>query len=133
EPWELRLLVQRSIGARDKAFLNFDVGYRLPDRYLKAEAAAPAPATPAAAPPAASADATTVEDDGALEQPLWQRIWLGNVWFVAITTVALLVLTAIFFFQDWLVRRPRLFVWVRRAYLTFTLVWLGWYANAQLS
>ena len=25
------------------------------------------------------------------------------------------------------------YVWVRRAYLTFTLAWLGWYANAQLS
>ena len=30
-------------------------------------------------------------------------------------------------------RRPKVYVWVRRAYLTFTLVWLGWYANAQLS
>ena len=30
-------------------------------------------------------------------------------------------------------RRPKVHVWVRRAYLTFTLVWLGWYANAQLS
>jgi NosR/NirI family nitrous oxide reductase transcriptional regulator len=43
------------------------------------------------------------------------------------------VLTAIFFFQNWLVRRPRLFAWVRRGYLLFALVWLGWYANAQLS
>jgi len=47
--------------------------------------------------------------------------------------VALFVLTAIFFFQDTLVRRPKIYVWVRRAYLLFTLVWLGWYANAQLS
>ena len=30
-------------------------------------------------------------------------------------------------------RRRTAYVWVRRAYLTFTLAWLGWYANAQLS
>ena len=30
-------------------------------------------------------------------------------------------------------RRPTVYVWVRRGFLTFTLVWLGWYANAQLS
>jgi NosR/NirI family nitrous oxide reductase transcriptional regulator len=46
---------------------------------------------------------------------------------------ALLVLTAIFFFQDWLVKRPKLFAWIRHGYLAFTLVWLGWYADAQLS
>jgi len=32
EPWELRLLVQRSYGARDKSTLPFDLGYALPDR-----------------------------------------------------------------------------------------------------
>jgi hypothetical protein len=47
---------------------------------------------------------------------------------IGITAVALLVLTAIFF-QDALVRRPKTYVWVRRAYLTFTLVWLGWYVK----
>ncbi len=30
-------------------------------------------------------------------------------------------------------RRPRLNVWMRRVYLSFVLVWLGWCANAQLS
>ena len=30
-------------------------------------------------------------------------------------------------------RRPVLYRWVRYAFLTWTLVWLGWYANAQLS
>jgi NosR/NirI family transcriptional regulator, nitrous oxide reductase regulator len=56
-----------------------------------------------------------------------------NAGQVGVTGFALLVLTAIFFFQNWLVRQPVLFGWVRRGYLLFTLVWLGWYANAQLS
>jgi NosR/NirI family nitrous oxide reductase transcriptional regulator len=60
------------------------------------------------------------------------KIWKLNTVKIGITVVAL-VLTAIFFFQNWLVSRPRLFAWVRRGYLLFTLVWLGWYANAQLS
>ena len=30
-------------------------------------------------------------------------------------------------------RRPKVYIWVRRGYLLFMLVWLGWYANAQLS
>ena len=37
EPWQLQLLVQRSVGVRDKAFLTFDLAYTLPDRYLKIE------------------------------------------------------------------------------------------------
>ena len=47
--------------------------------------------------------------------------------------VGIAALTLIFFFQNALVRRPPLYTWVRRGYLIFTLVWLGWYANAQLS
>ena len=133
EPWELRLLVQRSYGARDKATLPFDLGYTLPARYLKAAPAVePAPEQPPAAatpePPAGKAAQTSAD-----EEPLWVKIWKLNAFKIGVTVVALLVLTAIFFFQNWLVSRPRLFAWVRRGYLLFTLVWLGWYANAQLS
>jgi NosR/NirI family transcriptional regulator, nitrous oxide reductase regulator len=46
---------------------------------------------------------------------------------------ALVFLTGLFFFQDWFARRPRLTTWVRYGFLVFTLVWLGWYAKAQLS
>ena len=51
----------------------------------------------------------------------------------AILRSSLLVLTGIFFFQDPLVRRPVLYDRVRLGFLLFTLVWLGWYAQAQLS
>jgi NosR/NirI family nitrous oxide reductase transcriptional regulator len=153
EPWQLQLLVQRNVGARDKAFLTFDLAYTLPDKYLRIEqlaapapAATPAPSTAAAPQPATQTrgqaapqpEAGTLDESealaaGPLEEPLWQRIWKTNTTSIAITGLALLVLTAIFFFQDALVRRPRIYVWVRRAYLTFTLVWLGWFASAQLS
>ena len=133
EPWELQLLVQRSFGARDKATLPFDLGYTLPARYLKAAPAAePAPEPPPAA-AASEASAGEAAQAPADEELLWVKIWKLNTVKIGVTVAALLVLTAIFFFQNWLVSRPRLFAWVRRGYLLFTLVWLGWYANAQLS
>ena len=139
EPWELRLLVQRSVGARDKATLPYELGYTLPDQYLKVSAAPASASAPQPLPnersarPEAPLVDTAALDQVDEEEPLWQRMWKMNTVTIAITVAALLVLTAIFFFQDWLVRRPLLYRWVRRGYLLFTLVWLGWYANAQLS
>ncbi|CCE02903.1 nitrous oxide reductase regulatory protein NosR [Bradyrhizobium sp. STM 3809] len=132
EPWQLQLLVQRATGSRDKAFLTFDLNYTLPDVYLKRETrAAPPPAAAPAAQPAPAATAQTSVDE--TEEPLWMRIWRTQTVTIGITAFALAVLTGIFFFQNVLVRRPLLYTWVRRAYLLFVLVWLGWYANAQLS
>jgi NosR/NirI family nitrous oxide reductase transcriptional regulator len=127
EPWQLQLLVQRNVGARDKAFLSFDLDYGLPEKYFRPVVAAAAGSAAAASQPAAGSP------DNGLDRPLWQRIWLANTFEIGVTVAGLLVLTAIFFFQDTLVRRPRLYAWVRRGFLLFTLVWLGWYANAQLS
>ncbi|WP_425286870.1 4Fe-4S binding protein [Microvirga vignae] len=148
EPWQLQLLVQRNVGARDKAFLTYNLEYTLPDQYLRVEQPPPAAAapgqpqaqaqsqvsspaqTPTATPTLSDADALAA---GPLEEPLWLKIWKTNTVSIGIAALALAVLTGIFFFQDALVRRPAIYVWVRRAYLTFILVWLGWYANAQLS
>ena len=63
---------------------------------------------------------------------LWERIWRAR-WADVELLAALLVLTAIFFGQDWLAARPKLLLRVRLGFLSFTLVWLGWYAAAQLS
>lgn len=139
EPWQLQLLAQRNVGARDKAFLNYELAYTLPDRYLRVESAPAASADPiragqpAGQDPASFAPAEPGSPGNGLEEPLWLKIWKSNTASIAVTAVAILVLTGIFFFQDTLVRRPRTYAWVRRSYLAFTLIWLGWYANAQLS
>jgi NosR/NirI family transcriptional regulator, nitrous oxide reductase regulator len=125
-PWQLQLLVQRAVGPLERAFLAFDVTYELPEHYLE-----PPPVVAPAPPPATEAAPLAVAD--APEEPLWLRIWRNRLLDIAIVVVALGVLTWIFFFQDWLVRRPRLYNVVRTSFLLFTLVWLGWYANAQLS
>ena len=94
EPWVLQLLVQRVVGAKDKAWLTFDLGYTLPDGYIKREPAAPVrqqaaksphpaatPGTPAAAPP------EPATGFAAEEEPLWMKIWRGNVVKIS-TTIA---------------------------------------------
>jgi NosR/NirI family nitrous oxide reductase transcriptional regulator len=129
EPWRLQLLAQRAYGARDKAFLTFDIPYELPRAFLKA-----APAPVAASPPAASPTVPqSVSAPEALEPAIWQGLWRDKVGQIAILLCAIGVLTGIFFFQDWFVLRPVLYDRVRLAFLVFTLVWIGWYAQAQLS
>ncbi len=142
QPWQLKLLVQRAVGALEKAFLVFDVRYLPPEKYLKRAAQ---PIVVADTPPAAEAPAVaTQESAGALESsaapalglgdtPLWQRIWNQRWIDVAIVLLAIGALTLIFFFQDWLVQRPKLFGRIRTGFLLFTLFWLGWMVHAQPS
>jgi NosR/NirI family nitrous oxide reductase transcriptional regulator len=137
EPWRLQLLVQRAIGARDKSFLTFDLDYTLPDKYIKVEpVAAASPVAPSAAGGTSSAvapQAPLAEADDNPAAPLWQQLWRGKLIKIGVLVVALLILTGIFFFQDWLVRRPVLYDRIRLAFLVYTLLWIGWYAQAQLS
>ncbi|MGA7996370.1 MAG: FMN-binding protein, partial [Bradyrhizobium sp.] len=138
EPWKLQLLVQRVVATREKAWLTFDLGYTLPDSYMKREPAPPVRPQAAASATAAPAAQAPAKRDGAAyfaaeDEPLWMKIWRGDIVKIGTTIFALGALTLIFFFQNALVRRPRVYTWVRRGYLLFILVWLGWYANAQLS
>jgi NosR/NirI family nitrous oxide reductase transcriptional regulator len=140
EPWVLQLLVQRVIGTRDKAWITFDLGYTLPDFYMKREAVKPVAQPtvgPAKRPAQAAAPSMPAPGEAAIsstgDEPLWMKIWRGNTVKIGTTVFALGALTLIFFFQNQLVRRPTFYTWVRRGYLLFILVWLGWYANAQLS
>ena len=117
EPWRLQLLVQRAVGAVDKRFLTFDLGYRLPERYLL--------------PPVAPPEAEVGEAEA--KAALWQRVWHDRRFEIAGLAAMLALLTAIFFFQRQVTRNARLYFWLRMGFLTATLFFLGWYANAQLS
>jgi NosR/NirI family nitrous oxide reductase transcriptional regulator len=122
-PWRLDLLVQRATGALTKAFETFDLSYALPELYLE-----PLPAPEASTP--AGSEGTDADMASA---PLWKGIWNSHLPAIATVTLALTTLTGLFFFQTPLVRRPRLLFWVRAAFLAYTLLWLGWTMNAQLS
>lgn len=117
QPWRLQLLVQRATGAVSKAFITSDLGYQLPERFIKA-----APVTH-----------PVVEDEAAAKTALWQRIWRDKQIEIGVLLAMLGALTVIFFFQQQITRNARVFYWIRIGFLSLTLVFLGWMTNAQLS
>ncbi len=126
EPWRLQLLVHRETGPIEKAFISFETGYLLPDKFVNIEE----PKTVTSA-----TEGQTTRSDGleAGEVPLWQRIWQARMADVAILVIALLILTGAFFFQNLVVVHPRATSIFRKAFLLFTVVYIGFYAQAQLS
>lgn len=65
--------------------------------------------------------------------PAWMEPWLQDWLEIVILCTALVMLTVILAFQAQLTRRRKLHRYVRLGFLTFTLVWIGWIASAQLS
>ncbi|EXL01929.1 FMN-binding protein [Aquamicrobium defluvii] len=124
KPFRIQLLVQREVGPIEKVFHTFDLGYQLPQKYLRA-IAQPAPQPEAAA--------VADRGEGAAQAELWKRIWMDSKLKIAVLGAMLTVLTGVFFFQTFAVRNERWFYVFRICFLTVTLVFLGWYANAQLS
>ncbi|HEY4042714.1 MAG TPA: 4Fe-4S binding protein, partial [Rhodopila sp.] len=111
--WQLRLLVPGETADGKPVFADFALPYRLPDRYL-----------------AKPAKETATNDN---ERLAWPAIWRGRSGEIAILGTALATLTAILFLQAPISRRPRLHRWIRTGFLSWTLIWLGWYAGAQLT
>ncbi len=110
-PWTLELLVRRQTGPVSGIFTSFELPYATPETYLQRP-------EPVAAPE---------------EKPVWVRIWYQKQFQVVVIGVALALLLVILFLQDRLARHPRQLHWLRRAYLLFTVVFIGWYALGQLS
>jgi NosR/NirI family nitrous oxide reductase transcriptional regulator len=122
KPWRLQLLASRAIGAVEKSFLTFDLGYRAPTRYLRVvQPADPAPFV----------DDTA--EEAAAKAALWQRIWRDRQVETGALVAMLTLLTGVFFFQKQATRNAPALYWFRIGYLAVTLVFIGWYANAQLS
>ncbi len=122
KPFRIQLLVQREVGPIEKVFHTFDLGYQLPQQYLRVVAV-----------PAAEAIAVADQTEVSAQAELWQRIWRDSQLKIGILAAMLVVLTGVFFFQTFVVKNAKAFYIFRIAFLTFTLVFLGWYANAQLS
>ena len=115
--WTLELLVRRQTGPVSGTFTSFELPYQMPEAYLERP-------LPTAAEQAAIDEAN---------RPMWLTIWYQKQVQVLVLGAALVLLTVILFLQDSLARRPRLLHWVRRGYLLFTVVFIGWYALGQLS
>ncbi len=121
QPWRIQLLVQRAVGPIEKSFLTFDLGYQLPKKYLLATKQQP------------TMIATLPDNDAQARVQLWKRIWTGKKVEIGALLAMLGILTGVFFFQKQVTRNERAFFWFRMSFLAVTLVFLGWYANAQLS
>ncbi len=123
-PWRLELLVNRAVGPIKKEFITFDLGYQPPEKYIIK--------TPIGQ---ADTDGQRMDEQAPANgaAPLWQKIWLSKIPEITILVLALGVLTGVFFFQNWLVKRPVLTDRVRTGFLIFTVVFLGFYTHAQLS
>ena len=65
--------------------------------------------------------------------PLWVSVWWDQRVRIGVLAVALVALSVILLLQGKLARHARLLAWVRGGFLTFTLVWIGWVAGAQVS
>lgn len=123
EPWRLQLLVSRDVAALERIFTTFDLGFQMPRVYL----------TEIVAPQAAMPDLHDREEELAAQRALIERIWWDRRVEIAGLALMLGVLTAAFFFQIFLTRSARATYWFRMSFLSFTLVFLGWYSAAQLS
>jgi len=109
--WQLELLVRRQVGALDSVFTSFYGDYSTPEQYIDRP-------EPIAEPE---------------PEALWVSIWKERTFQIAVLVVALTILFVVIFIQDFLVRYPRLMHGIRRVYLTFTVVFIGWYTLGQLS
>lgn len=116
-PWSLELLVRRQTGPVSSEFTSFELGYALPETLIER----PQP---------------TAEELAAAEianRPVWVNVWYQKSFQIAVVCIALVLLTAILFLQDKFTKHPRFLHVLRRGYLIFTVVFIGWYALGQLS
>ena len=67
------------------------------------------------------------------EVPMWINVWLESKFRIILLSFALLVLSLITIFQDKISKYRNTFKYIRISYLSFTLIWIGWYTGAQLS
>lgn len=107
-PWQLDLLVRRASGPLDTEFTRFSGDYSIPDNYVD-------------------------RPEPIIVHPIWVQVWYDKMFQIVVLGIGLLVLTAIMMFQDILVRFPRLLTPLRIGFLVYTVVFIGWYALAQLS
>lgn len=66
-------------------------------------------------------------------EPAWIGLWQERWWQIALLTTALVLLTVFFARQKTLTRHPRLVRRFRWGFLFFTLFFIGFYAQGQLS
>jgi NosR/NirI family nitrous oxide reductase transcriptional regulator len=119
-PWHIQLLVNRPVGAIEKLFLTYDLGYNIPEQYLTLVAGE-------------TLTTSLTDEDAAARSALWKKIWKDKQFEIAILLLMITIVTVVFFFQVQATRNKRAFYWFRMSFLAMTLIFIGWMTNAQLS
>lgn len=65
--------------------------------------------------------------------PEWLQAWQGRLPDLLVIAAALLLLSAVLLRPRWVSAKPRRLFWFRMGFLAFTLGFIGWYAQGQLS
>ncbi len=112
-PWTFNLLVKRRTGPIKSIFVSFAADYLTPDELIQ--------------------HPTAEAIEAAKPLPLWVSIWKQKSWQLGILISSLLLLLTFIFLQNWLVTFPKFFHTMRRAYLIYTVFFIGWYGLGQLS
>ena len=119
DSWQLQLLVQRAVGALEKVFIAYDLSYQLPTQYVKV---------------VQPAVVLSIADEEALAvNALWMKMWQAKMVEIIILLAAIFLLTVLFFVQNQVVKYRALTDKIRLWFLVFTLFYIGYYAQAQLS
>ncbi|MFO8142603.1 MAG: 4Fe-4S binding protein [Marinobacter sp.] len=114
-PWSLELSIKRQTGPLDSEFAVVPLEYQLPEQYYT------------------RAEMVLTEEEWLEEQPMWVQVWFKKQFQIIVLGLGIGVLLFILFFQDWLVKKPRMLRWIRHGFLVYTLFFIGWYALGQLS
>ena len=108
--WQLALHVVRDRGQiyREQFVRNIDVPYRFAERFL-------------------------VEPETGEVVEGWRALWIERSWEICMLLIGLTVLGAALLWQQGLSRSSRRLSMFRYGFLAFTLGYVGWYAQGQLS
>ncbi len=109
--WQLSLMVTRSPGyLRPDIVKAFPKDYQLPERFFDIP-----------------------DMDSLKPEPLWKQIWRERQARIIGLLLGLTVLTSIIFAHRWITSKPKLFQAVRWGFLAYTLVFIGYITQGQLS
>ncbi len=108
KPWRVELFVHAETPGGRKT-VAFPVEYKIPSDYVLM--------------PESEVEPT----------PEWVEAWTDARVNIYILGATLAILTLILIFQAQLTKQTKAYRWIRNGFLLFTLCWIGWYAEAQLS
>jgi len=123
EPWRAEILIKGGdANSSEPQGVAFSVPYNIPKRFL------------IDAPVSVTEGAIDANGLMSMKQGIdWKPIWLNQMQKVSLLALTLITLTIILTFQRFISQRPLLHRWVRIGFLAWILVWLGWYAGAQVT